>query len=174
MVQIFLTYTASKFVINSALFSCWQISAYFFQVLVWAPGRAEGRRLRHSNVIRSCDHSIFFSVFRGFLLGFPLFPFAIPFFLAVLSCPFLPPFLPRLPSFAPSGFSLPAWISMILLWFCSWFLILFVHPYPTYPPMATRPFPCPSRTSSFSPPTLLCKPQDLTGSGGRRAICPSQ
>lgn len=170
MVQIFLTYTASKFVINSTLFSCWQIFAYFFQCNS-SEHLGEGRRLHlPQKVALQCDPL----VFRGFLLGFPLFPFAIPFFLAVLSCPFLPPFLPRLPSFAPSGFSLPAWISMILLWFCSWFLILFVHPYPTYPPMATRPFPCPSRTSSFSPPTLLCKPQDLTGSDGRRAICPSQ
>lgn len=165
MVQIFLTYTASKFVINSALFSCWQISAYFFQCKYSSEHLGEPRAKSGTPMwsVIPCFSPWFFpcflSQFRSSLLSFPS------------SLPFCPDFLPSL---LPSGFSLPAWISMILLWFCSWFLILFVHPYPTYLPMATRPFPCPSRTSSFSPPTLLCKPQDLTGSGGRRAICPSQ
>ena len=122
MVQIFLTYTASKFVIYKLCFVFVLANFCIFlsmQVLVGAQGRAEGRRLHlPQKVALQCDPS-----FHFFLLGFPLFPFAIPFFLAVLS--FLPSFLPRLPSFAPSF-----WLFASCLDFYDFTLILLLIPNP--------------------------------------------
>lgn len=121
MVQIFLTYTASKFVIYKLCFVFVLANFCIFlsmQVLVWAPGRGQKTAPTKSG-------NPMWSVIPFFLLGFPLFPFAIPFFLAVLSFLFLPPFLS-----APTSFLRSFWLFASCLDFYDFTLILLLIPNP--------------------------------------------
>lgn len=121
MVQIFLTYTASKFVINSALFS-WQISAYFFQCTRLSTWASRGHKKWHSNVIR------WFSVV--FSLVFPWNSFRNS---VLPCCPFMSfpsfSFLPFCPDFKTS-FLRSFWLFASCLDFYDFTLILLLIPNP--------------------------------------------
>ena len=120
MVQIFLTYTASKFVIYKLLL-CFR--GKFLHISFNASTRLSTLgEPRAQKVALQCDPL----VFRGFLLGFPL----VSFRNSVLPCcPFMSfPFLPFCPDFLPS--LLPFWLFASCLDFYDFTLILLLIPNP--------------------------------------------